>query len=125
MIEDQEKSTADSQALEIETDKATGKKKSIWKKAVKDSDIRGKKEKNMAGRKKCWTIENDEWGKKKHVKESNSGAIKDIIKIRLNMWELKANYRRKDLDNRCLMCQSEGDTQNMSWNVTKETRNSI
>lgn len=35
MIEDQEKSTADSQALEIETDKATGKKKSIWKKSSK------------------------------------------------------------------------------------------
>ena len=26
------------------------------------------------------------------------------------MWELKANYGRKGLDNRCPMCQSEMDT---------------
>ena len=27
--------------------------------------------------------------------------------IKLHMWELKANYRRKGLANRCPMCQSE------------------
>ena len=26
------------------------------------------------------------------------------------MWELKANYGRKGLNNRCAMCQSEEDT---------------
>ena len=26
------------------------------------------------------------------------------------MWELKANYGRKGLDNRCSVCQSEDDT---------------
>ena len=64
----------------------------------------------MAGTAKCWTIENDKWGRKEYIKESNSGKIKDIIKIRLHMWELKANYGRKGLINRCPICQSEDDT---------------
>ena len=64
----------------------------------------------MAERTKCLTIENDKWGRKEYIKESNSGTIKDMIKIRLHIWELKVNYRRKGLDNRRPMCQSEEDT---------------
>ena len=41
----------------------------------------------IAGRTKCGTIENDKWGRKEYRKESNSGTIKDIIKLRLHMWE--------------------------------------
>ena len=33
--------------------------------------------------------------------------MKDVIKIRLHMWELKANNGKKGLDNRCPMCQLE------------------
>ena len=77
-----------------------------------ESDIKGKKRmtEEMAGRTKCQTIENDKWGRKEYIKESNSGTIKDIIKVRLHMRELKANYGGKSLDNRCPMCQSEEDT---------------
>ena len=64
----------------------------------------------MAGRKKCQTIENDKWRRKEYVKESNSGTIKDMIKIRLHIGELKANYGRKGLGNRCPMHQSVQDT---------------
>ena len=32
------------------------------------------------------------------------------MKTRLHMWELKANYGRQNLDNRCLMCQPEENT---------------
>ena len=39
----------------------------------------------MAGRKKCQTIENDKWRRKEYVKETNSGTIKDMIKIRLHI----------------------------------------
>ena len=48
--------------------------------------------------------------KKGYIKENNSGTIKDIIKIRLHMWDVKANYRRKGLDNRYPLCQSDEDT---------------
>ena len=73
----------------------------------------------MTGRTKCRTIENDKWGRKEHIKESNSGTIEDIIKIRSHMWELKANYGRKGLDNRYPMCQSEEDKK---FNLNDERR---
>ena len=49
-------------------------------------------------------------GKKGIHKKSTSGTIKDIVKIRLHMWGLKANYGKKGLDIRCPICQSEVDT---------------
>lgn len=61
----------------------------------------------IAGRTKCWTVENDNWGRKEYRKESNIGSVKDKIKIRLYMCELKVNYRRKSLGNRCPMCQTK------------------
>ena len=65
----------------------------------------------MVGRTECRAIENDNWGIKEYKEENNSGTIKDINKIRFNMWELKANYYgRKGFDNKCPMCHSEEDT---------------
>ena len=150
MIEEQEKKNLNNtfckkvqqraETLEIEIDKVTGKKKSIWKKEMKEKEIwkiKKRMSEEMAGRTKRWTTENDKWGRKEYIKESNSGTIKDIIKIRLHMWELKDSYGRKGLGNRCPMCQhslpkvslvGQGLNQrrtlhSKSWNVTKETRN--
>ena len=67
----------------------------------------------MAVRKKCRTIENDKWGRKEYIKRNNSGTIQDIIKTKLHMWEVKANYEREGLDSRCLMCQSEDDNKDL------------
>lgn len=66
-------------------------------------------------------------GKEEYIKVSNSGTIKDVINIRFHMWEMKANNEKKGQVNRCPMCQSEENRilQNVSWNVTKETKNSI
>ena len=63
----------------------------------------------MAGRTKCRTTENDKWGRKEYIKEINSGIMKDMIKIRLHIQEVKANYGRKGLYSRCSMGQSEED----------------
>ena len=101
------------ETLETETATVTAKKKSTWKKEGKEkviSKVKKRMTEEMAGRTKCQTIENDKWGRKEYIKESNSGTIKDIIKVRLHMRELKANYGGKSLDNRCPMCQSEEDT---------------
>ena len=70
----------------------------------------------IARRARCRTTENDKWGRKEHIKESNSGTIKDTIKIRLYMWEFKANYGRKGLGNRSPMFHQKRIPQNMSWN---------
>ena len=55
-------------------------------------------------------VENVTWERKEYIKESDNRTLKDVIKIRLRMQELKANYGRKGLRNRCPMCQSEKDT---------------
>ena len=102
--------TTNSQNVEIEINKVTGKKKSTWKKEVKEKVISKVKKRiieEMTGRTKCRTIENDKWERKECIKESNSVTIKDVIRIRLHMWKLKANYGGKGLDNRCLICPSE------------------
>ena len=49
-------------------------------------------------------------GRKEYIKENNNGTIKEIMKMRLHMWELKVNYGRQNLDNRFLVCQAEADT---------------
>ena len=87
------------------------------KKEVKQRVVKKRMSQEIAGRAKCQTIENDKQGRKEYIKASTSGTIKDIIKIRLHMWDLKADYGRKDLDNRCPKCQSEEVPQNISWNV--------
>ena len=43
--------------------------------------------KEMAGRTKCQTTENDKRRRKEYIKESNTGTIKDIIKTILHIWE--------------------------------------
>ena len=123
MIEEQEKKNYSNtfqkkvqqiaETLKIGIDKVTGKKKLTWQKQVKEkviSKVKKRMREEMTGRGKCRTIENDKWGRKEYLKESNSGTIKDIIKIRLHMWKLKPSYGKKSLDNRCPMCQSEVDT---------------
>ena len=51
----------------------------------------------------------EKWGGKEYIKESDSGTMKGVIKIRLHMWELKGNYERKGLGSRCPVFQSEED----------------
>ena len=74
----------------------------------------------IAGRAKCQKIENDKQRRKEYIKASTSGTIKDLIQIRLNMWDLKADYGRKVLDNRFPMCHSEEVLQNISLNVQQK-----
>ena len=82
------------------------------KRSRRGSDIKGKKRLigEMAGRTKCLTIENEKWGQKEYIKESNTGTFKYIIKIKLHMWKLQPNYRRKSLNKICPVCQSGEDT---------------
>ena len=84
--------------LESGIDKVTGKKKSTWKKEVKEKVIskvkkrmseemsNNRKVKWQTGKTKCQAIENDKLGRKEYIKQNNSGTIKDIIKIRLHMY---------------------------------------
>ena len=64
------------------------------KKEVKQKVVKKRMSEEIAGRTKCQTIENDKQGRKEYIKASTSGTIKDIIKIRLHIWDLKADYGR-------------------------------
>ena len=49
------------------------------------SKIKKRMSEEMAERTKWRAIENDIWGGNEHIKESNSGTFKNIIKIRLHI----------------------------------------
>ena len=47
----------------------------------------------------------DKWERKKYLQEYDSDTIKDVIKIRLHMWQLKCNYKRNNTDTKCSLCK--------------------
>ena len=46
----------------------------------------------------------------KEIQECDSDTIKDVIKIRLYMWQVNCNYKRDNTDTKCLLCQKSEDT---------------
>ena len=55
-------------------------------------------------------------GKETIYQKNESNTIKDVMKIRLHMWNTKSNYKRNDSDTSPL-CRTEGTTEH---NRTKE-----
>ena len=47
--------------------------------------------------------------KKEYIKNGNADDIKDILKIRLHMWDVKKNYPKNDTDTICPICKKEED----------------
>ena len=45
---------------------------------------------------KSRTIKDDKWESKKYIDKSKEHKVKEIIKIRLSMWDLKINYRKRE-----------------------------
>ena len=52
---------------------------------------------------KARTIIKDKWERKKM--EYDSEITKDVIKIRLHMWQVSCNYKRDNTDTNCLLCK--------------------
>ena len=38
----------------------------------------------------------EKWERKQYIKKCESNTIKDVIKIRLHMWNTKCNYKRNE-----------------------------
>ena len=55
----------------------------------------------MENKTKLRTVREDKWERKEYITTCDSDLVKDIIKIRLHMWELKKNYPREEEDTRC------------------------
>ena len=46
----------------------------------------------------------------KEIQECDSDTIKDVIKIRLHMWQVNCNYKRDNTDTKCPLYQKSEDT---------------
>ena len=75
--------------------------KSKWKKQVKEKigkSIEERTKHEMTNKTKARTIIEDKWERKKYLQECDSETIKDVIKIRLHMWQVNCNYKRDNTD---------------------------
>ena len=62
----------------------------------------------MENKTKLRTVREDKWERKEY-RTCDSDLVKDIMKIRLHMWELKKNYPREE-DTKCTICNQKEDT---------------
>ena len=89
--------------------------KSAWKKAVKEkieSTVKAELEKEAKTKTKLRFTTT--FGRQDYTKECRMEEVKMIMKIRLNMVELKANFRGKYKDNLCPACkQTEEATEHV------------
>ena len=87
--------------------------KSKWKKQVKGkigTSIEEKTKQEMTNKTKARTIIEDKMERKKYLQECDSETIKDVIKIRLHMWQVSCNYKRDNTDTKCPLCKKSEDT---------------
>ena len=87
--------------------------KSKWKKQVKEKirkSIEERTRQEMANKAKARIIVEDKWEKKKYLQEYDSDTMKDVIKIRLHMWQVNCNYKTHNTDTECPFCQKSEDT---------------
>ena len=59
---------------------------------------------------KARTIKDDKWERKEYTEQCKGDVVKDIIKIRLYMWDLKKNYKKEEEQPLCPLCKIEEDT---------------
>ena len=87
--------------------------KSKWKKQVKEKirkSIEEGTKQEMTNKTKARAIIKDKWEGKKYLQECDSETIKDVIKIRLHMWQESCMYKRDNTDTKCLLCKKSEDT---------------
>ena len=94
-------------------DQAEKMKKSTWKREVKTKikeKIQQRLKDDLKEKTKARTIQNVKWKMKEYIKKGNTDDIKDILEIRLHMWDVKRNYPENDTDTICPICGKEEDT---------------
>ena len=99
--------------LNTELEEVVMIKKLEWKRTVEDkvqNQIQERVEKEMENKTKLRTVREDKWERKEYIATCDSDLVKDIMKIRLHMSELKKNYPREEQDTKCPMCNQKEDT---------------
>ena len=64
----------------------------------------------MGQKTKSRTIKDDKWERKEYIEQYTGDIVKDIIKIRLHMWDLKKNYQKEEEKPLCPLCEIGEDT---------------
>ena len=99
--------------LEINIARIGTIKKSTWKRLVKYK-MKNKKEerlkKEMEGKTKSRTIKEDKWKMKEYILNCNGEDAKNIMLIRLHMWEVQMNYKKETESVLCPLCDRKEDT---------------
>ena len=63
----------------------------------------------MGQKAKTRTIKDDKQERKKYIEQYKGDIDKDIIKIRLHIWDFKKNYEKEE-EQLCPLCEIEEDT---------------
>lgn len=64
----------------------------------------------MGQKTKSRTNKDDKWERKKYIEQCKGDIVKDIIKMRLYMWDLKRNSKKEEELPLCSLCGIEQDT---------------
>ena len=87
--------------------------KSDWKKVLKKAmtkKITERLNNEMRGRTKSRIVIGDPFRRKKYFNKENGSLSKEIVKIRMNMYKTKSNYKTKYENLTCPKCHSNKDT---------------
>ena len=97
--------------MERSVEKIIQIKKSTWKKELKEKieDVVAA-EINEQGKKMTKLRFTNEFGKKNYLEEERMEKVKEIMKLRLNMIDLKANFKGKYTDTTCPACEEDVET---------------
>ena len=77
--------------------------KSKWKKEIKGKigkSIEERTKQEMTNQTKARTIIEAKSERKKYLQECDNETIKDVIKVRVHMWQVSCNYKRDNTDNK-------------------------
>ena len=98
--------------LEINIAKVEAIKKSTWKRLVKYK-MKNKIErlkKEMEGKTKSRAKKEGKWKMKKYILNCNGEDVRDIMLIRLHMWEVQMNYKKETERVLRPLCERKEDT---------------
>ena len=99
--------------LEINIAKVWAIKESTWKRLVKHK-MKNKIEEilknEMEGKTKSRTIKESKSKMKEYISNCNGEDARDIMLIRLHMWEVQMNYKKERESVLCPLCELKEDT---------------
>ena len=99
--------------LEINKAKVWAIKKSTWKRLVKHkmkNKIEERLKNEMEGKTKSRTIKESKWKMKEYISNCNGEDARDIMLIRLHMWEVQMSYKKERESVLCPLCELKEDT---------------